>query len=306
MSLEDSRKAVDLAIREGEPWTKLTPLIWAWWKDLKAWEGKDTFNVAFKDQRMSVRQVNKGSTARGGGFDVIHKDDPSQSRPMVLARDAAGIQARLNPDNFVDPKTLKSSKNELGLHDLSASLLDGRRPISEQLKHYQDAYTLFMPLPLEEDLILFDVLNKMAKRETDANVKLIREIRSQLTRVKLAQASDMGTKYVDISDPKDKEGSFRYGVTGTVIRTKGAIGTKATDEELFNRKTNALRYKSILNNTVVSVNEIVVAYRVHAKKEFPMFTVWDDVKKNYRVILVGDKVVSTDQVVTDSGDLQHG
>jgi hypothetical protein len=255
---------------------------------------------------MTARQVNKGTTARGGAFDVINTNDPNKSRSMVLARDVSGIQARLNPANFIDPKTLKSSKNELGLHELSASLLDGRRPISAQLKGYEDAYTMFMPLPLEEDLILFDTLNTMGKRDKDIDYKEIRVMRSQLTRVKLAQASDMGTKYVDTSNPTDARAKIRYGVTGTIIREKGSIGKPATETELFDRKTNALRYKSILDNMKTTVNEVVIAYRVHAKKDFPMFSLWNKAAQHYRVILVGDKVLPTEWIITNTGEQIHG
>jgi GTP-binding protein HflX len=57
-------------------------------------------------------------------------------------------------------------------------------------------------------------------------------MRSQLTRIKLAQASDMGTKYVDVSDPEDQkaQAKFRYGVTGTIIRQKGGIGLRGPGE----------------------------------------------------------------------------
>ena len=279
--LPDSRKEVDIAYREGSDWKTLTPLIDRWFEDLKAWEAIDTFNKAFQDKRMTVRQVNiDPTTARGGTFTV-------GTRQMKLARDIPGIAARMAPTNYFDPVTLRRKKNELGLHDLSASLLTNTRAIRSQLKGYENVIALFMPLVQEEDLYLFDSLNKTAKKELDGSV-LMKTLRSKLTRVKLAQASDMGATFED-TKPGGPEGNFRYGLTGTIIGEdqRGKlikVGRPATAEELFNRKTNALHYKNILINPVVSVNEIVMAYRHHASPLFPMFAQWDKWLRYFRVI----------------------
>lgn len=304
MSLTESRRALNVALlEEGRQWASLRPLVARWWADLKTWEARDTFGVAFTNRRMTARQVNVGTTARGGTFEVRNVKHPEHSREVYLARDVACITARCDPNNFFDPHTLRRRKNELGLHDLSASLLDPRRPISEQLKGYEDAVTLFVPLPLEEDLQLFYVLNKLGKtelRDKDDNEILV--MRSQLTRVKLAQASDMGTRYVDVSDPGASEGQFHYGITGTIIREKGQrFGLPATPEELKARRTNALHYKSIIDAMLTLVNEVVMAYRSHASRHFPMFAQWDDARQHFRVVDV-ESGGYTGWIITNRGD----
>ena len=279
-NLPESRKAVDIAYREGSDWNVLTPLIEQWFADLKAWEGIDTFNAAFQDKRMTCRQVNIDPvTARGGAFDV-------GGRQMTLARDVPGIKARMVPTNYFHPHTVRPRKNELGLHDLRTSLLTDARPIKTQLKGYENVLALFVPLPTEDDLYLFDSLNQTAKKEP-AGAVLMKTLRSQLTRVKLAQASDMGSTFQNAPLPGQPE-RFRYGLDGTIIgeNQRGRavkIGAPATAEELFNRKTNALRYKSILVNPVTTVNEIALAYRQHASPLFPMFTQWNQAAQHFRV-----------------------
>src|SRR5207237_1996466 len=104
----------------------------------------------------------------------------------------------------------------------------------------------------------------------------IRRMKSEVTRLKLAQSSDMGTVYVDTSTRESSPGKFRYGITGTIIRKKGGTGSSATKKELDARRTNALRYKSILEDDVASVNEVVMAYRQHESALFPMYGMRDD------------------------------
>jgi hypothetical protein len=301
LEVQQSRQEVDVAYREGADWITLTPLINRWFRELKIWESTDNFNTAFQEKRMTVRQVNIGSTARGGSF-------PVDGKLMHLARDISGIQSRMAPANYFNPEDLRRCKNELGLHDLSASLLTNTRPIKSQLKHYEEVIALFMPLSNEEDLYLFDSLNKTAKNEP-AGAILMRTLRSQLTRIKLAQASDMGATYSDVG-PGETRGHFRYGLNGTIVpeSQRGKLvktARAATEEELFNRKTNALHYKSILNNPVVTVNEIVMAYRSHASPLFPMFALWNKDARHFRVINTVDMTPTTN-IITNQGNYGHG
>jgi hypothetical protein len=284
MPLSESRAQLNRALLEkGLGWEELRPLVNRWFTDLKEWEAADSFKTAFDDRRMTARQVDQQPRRNAGGnFKVGTVDDVRETRPIRLERDAQGIRERMNPKNFFDPITLKRGKNELGLHNLSASLLDPRRAISTQLKFYKNAYVLFMPLPSEEDMKVYYNLNVLGKTELKGkDDNQIQIIRSQMTRVKLAQASDMGTRYVDIAPESADKSKFRYGITGTIIRDRPkegeiVIGKPATPNELDARKTNALIYKSILDAMVVSVNEIVIAYRSHASRDFPMFTKRDN------------------------------
>jgi hypothetical protein len=63
--LQKSRVAVSLALLEkGVKWEALRPLVQQWWSDLKAWEAPESFEAAFNEDRMTVRQINIGFTAR--------------------------------------------------------------------------------------------------------------------------------------------------------------------------------------------------------------------------------------------------
>jgi hypothetical protein len=275
---------------EGESWKALKPAIDEWKSRLKQFEKADTFEAAFKDRRMTGRQIN--TAGRGGDFDV-RRVHGGVDRKMKLARDVPSIRTRMNPTNFYNSG--KSSKNRLGLHDLSASLLNPATNISHQLKHYQDAVVLFMPVPPEDDLRILAALAKLDDRDEAE----IRQLKSEITRLKLAQSSDMGTVYVDVSTGRFAPGKFRYGITGTIIRAKGTTGQDATAEELAARRTNALKYKSILDDDLASVNEVVIAYRKHESSLFPMFGKWDG-SSGYNV--VNDALKPSGHYISDKGE----
>lgn len=305
MPLEESREALKEALmgdspKEGE---ELMGCFQNWFNDLKLWEAQDTFSQAFRDKRMTIRQVNIGGTARGGAFEVnkVKSDNPKVPvgrTKITLARGVGDIAARGVPKNFFDPVTKARMKNELGLHNLSASLLDPQRPISSQIKKYQEVVACFMPVPQEVDLRLFQLLKDMSKSGAIVGKEdEISAMRTRLTRIKRAQASDMGTKYVDVS--QTDEPNIQYGITGTIIRERGTIGKAAKPDELANRTHNALNYKSILEEMVTTVNEIVMVYRSHPSPLFPMFACWSEVDKIYFVLDVN--LEPTGMSVTDSG-----
>jgi hypothetical protein len=311
LRLQMSRAALSLGLLEsGLKWETLQPLVRRWWDDLKTWEAADTFDAAFQDDRMTVRQINIGSTARGGDFMVSNKfsEETEHQRSITLARDVAGVKQRFAPANFFDPSNFRRMKNELGLHDLSASLLSHKKPIRQQLKHYEDVVALFVPVPEEKDLTLFYTLNEMAKAELVGAANEIRIMRSQLTRIKLAQSSDMGTTYRDVSRLGAEEGKIRYGIVGTIIKTKeGEQKSKAqpaTEQELKDRKSNALKYKSILDAIFLPgekiVNEVVMAYRSHNSPHFPMFAQWDKDRRFFRVV-DSDTLQTSGPVIMNSG-----
>ncbi|WP_321470587.1 hypothetical protein [uncultured Paludibaculum sp.] len=309
VKLQMSRTALSLSLLDGAKWEVLRPLVQRWWSELKSWEAADTFAAAFQDDRMTVRQINVGSTARGGDFAIpnLYSSEKEHERTISLARDVAGVKERFTPANFYNPSTLKRAKNELGLHDLSASLLSHKKPIREQLKHYEDVVALFVPVPMEEDHALFYTLNQMGKNELSDGAHEIRIMRSQLTRIKLAQGSDMGTTYRDMSQPGSDQGKIRYGVTGTVIKRGEGQKSKASDateQELKDRRSNALKYKRILNVIFNPgekiVNEIVMAYRSHSAPQFPMFAQWDKPRRFFRLI-DSDTLQPTGPVITNTG-----
>ena len=297
-SEEERKKRETRLLEEGmdklggqKPWAELVPKIVEWWQSFKKREEEETFNRAFTANRMTARQIDLGG--RGGTFQV---DTPGKTpgRFMSLARGPKGIEERLKPSNF-----LSGQESEKGLHDLSASLLDGTLPIYPQLKHYENSVVLFMPVPEEDDLKIFAALNQLPDRDE----AVLRAMGAQMTLLKLAQASDMGTTFADLSDAGGPD-KFRYGHTGTIIRAKGAIGRPATPAEIKARATNALEYKKILAAGITIVNEVVMAYRQHASKLFPMYGRWDEKDKVFHVLTKDLKPIG--YRITNDGRLEKG
>ncbi len=287
MSLSNSRHKLDQVLLSEKSTEEIEHAVIDWFQALGDWENQDTFEAAFQDSRMTARNIN--AKGRGGSFDVKNIDGKNE-REMHLNNTKQGIMERLDYKKFLHnlDKDCRSFKNELGLHDLSASLLTPDRKINKQLKHYENAMAVFMPVPMPEDHEMFYRIQDMVKGELKDNpyaAKQYQLMKSQLTRIKLAQSSDMGCKFVDISKPDDKHGKFRYGITGTIIRDNMRIGRKASQEELDHRKIAARKYKGILARLDGKkiVNEIVVAYRAHASPFFPMFGVWDEKEEGYHI-----------------------
>ena len=295
---EERQKRETRLLKEGmdklggqKPWAELVPKIIEWWQGFKKNEEKETFHRAFKANRMTARQIDLGG--RGGTFQV-DTPDKTPGRFMALARGPKGVEERLRPSNF-----LNGQENEKGLHDLSASLLDGLLPIYSQLKHYENSVVLFMPVPEEDDLKIFAALSQLPDRDEE----VLRAMGAQMTLLKLAQASDMGTTFADLSEEGGPD-KFRYGHTGTIIRAKGGIGKPATPAEIKARATNALEYKKILTAGITIVNEVVMAYRQHASKLFPMYGRWDEKASVFHVLTKDLKPIG--YRVTNDGLLEQG
>jgi hypothetical protein len=280
---------------EEKTWQELESDVTKWWQEMQAEEGKmKDFSIAFKANRMTARQID--ANQRRGQFQAAHlgsKPDKATDRPIILDNTIAGIGTRQDPTSFIDEKTI----NEKGMHDLSASLLRGDQPessIYSQLKHYENAVVVFMPLPEEKDLRIFSALARVQGKDEAK----IAEWSRVLTRPIYAQASDMGTRYVDTKSGSTGEGTFKYGLTGTVIRKKGDRARKINAADLAARKKGALSYDAVAKSALTKVNEVVMAYRQHQSKLFPMFAKWDKDKQQFNVVPAdptSDKFVITDK-----------
>ncbi|MDT8914949.1 hypothetical protein [Amycolatopsis sp. PS_44_ISF1] len=287
---------------DGDTWSARAGRIKAWWKAVKAAEKEETWSSAFGANRMSARQIGSTQTM-GGEFTVRNKHartDARRDRTIFLDRGATGIGERMKPGNFHDPETGASQKNEKGLHDLSASLLDGTKTPSSilaQLKPYKNSIVVFMPVPAEEDLQIFHAIANLEAPDA----KALGDMRSKLTRVKYAQGSDMHTTLFDVSASPDEPAQIRYGVTGRAHR-KGEEETMADETDLAARRTNALEHSVILKDGAVQkVNEIVMAYRSHDSARFPLFARWNADKKQFDVIDPDHEWAGTGAYITDAG-----
>ncbi|ALG11095.1 hypothetical protein [Kibdelosporangium phytohabitans] len=279
-------KGLELLGGRGTTWAERKDCVEEWWRGVETRQAAETWAAAFTGNRMTGRQIGS-SSVMGGSFGIrnkAHRADRSWDRQIKLDRGKDGIAERMNPDNFDDPKTGASKKNEKGLHDLSATLLDGTGDsvsIVAQLKPYKDSIVLFMPVPTEADAQVFAAVMQL----TSPDAKRRREISSRFTGIRLAQGSDMHTTLLDISAAKTDPPKVRYGVSGRAQRAKGEAEVMCDELDLRARRTNALQHSVILGaGAMQKVNEIVMVYRAHKSASFPLFAKWDDQAKRFAIL----------------------
>ncbi|MFJ8961648.1 hypothetical protein ACIRG5_19880 [Lentzea sp. NPDC102401] len=266
----------------GTTWTARAAQISAWWADVKRREALEDWEKVFTSNRMTARQVN--AKGRGGTFGIMNRHDRkdlAKERQIYLDRAPGGILARTEPANFFSGHGSANRKDELGLHDLSGTLLTSARPILKQLKPYDEAVVVFTPAPTETDSQVFAALSSLDKPDADK----LREYRSRFARLRLAQSSDMGAVFVDDNvDPKAPIRA-RYGINGRVLLPGGAI-IPVDATMLAKRHTDALEHSTILSSDPKAlVNEVVIVYRQHAATDlFPLFAQWDRDTTSYRVL----------------------
>ena len=215
-----------------------------------------------------------------------------------------GIKLRMNPENFLSPKNFKSSKYKLGLHDLSASLLNPNRKISDKQTYNNlknsDSHGLkavFMPLPRQEDLELFHMLNSVSKKYPDQIefYNLIRGYRSKMTRLKQAYERDLASGCFVLNPDNTVNPKFRRGIGGTLKISSDKSRTFETDKERNKEitilKDKAVFYKDILPRSTreKAVNEIIISYRHHGNTNFPIIATWDLTKKQFERISPADE-----------------
>lgn len=261
MSLEESRNQLIDAIRENAGADRIRELASIWFGEIKIWESTDEFERAYQESRMTMRAVNKDAAMKQinvkRNVNTMINLDPS----------VAGTIARLNQDNF-----LKKLKNELGLHDLSAVLLRSDIPLSKQpFKINNDTILIFMPIPLEGDLVAFSLLSIAAKSDRSSALYAdYQMMRASFTRIKYGSSDDMHSGFLTISKTAstgedDGKIHVRYGMANV-------MGGPLMGGILEKRKNNALTYR-----TTVAVeskhhenNEVIISHRNHAGL-FPLF-----------------------------------
>jgi hypothetical protein len=302
MSLEFSRAWLNRYLPRANAENKsfILGLIDNWWIAYKDWEEKETFTRAFTEKRMTVRTIK---------YQTVHS-------PLKMTREAQGhlgkqevpgksdtgikgLTKRMDPTNFVSSRDRSSAKYEHGLHDMSASLLHPERLISHQLygwgfqtdSHAEtregSVYVVFMPLPQTEDMVLYSTLSALAnqlKGTVSEIYEKVRDIRSQMTRIKFADKDDSHIGFVDVSKKPETEYKYRYGLVNGDAEA-GSVDTPT----MRLRKANALKYTCILETaqeralrlgtkqaSLKFYNEIIVAYRMHASATFPLVTRWNE------------------------------
>ncbi|HUI41874.1 MAG TPA: hypothetical protein VL523_07885 [Terriglobia bacterium] len=208
-------------------WGQVKPLIDNWWRVYKQWESEDTWDAAFKEDRMSVRtfagnfdaqrsktvpdpgvRFNLGSDRffrdsaytplQGGDREVAESLFEEQMAPTFKAEKGIDSSAFANPRNFAT----REAKYQAGLHDLSASLLkygDGLSIFSQVHHKEAPAFFSFLPLSMEEDQVVLYYLFRHSKAQLGQPLyNMVRGYRAAMTRVKVAQDFDMATGYTAI------------------------------------------------------------------------------------------------------------
>ena len=300
MSLFDARMLAANSVGKEPPSLTLVNLVIEWFDAYKTWEATDTIEKAFRSKRLTIRTYVRPD-ATGSKWDMVRPGSQTTTPGGVVQTregypydvSGKGVMARTNPLNFAPEANKKYS---IGLHDLSASLLDPAKAISGQLYHALDKelhdgdYAIFMPLPLEEDLQLFDSINQYAKKYRNDFPRfheLIAIYRARMTRIKQAYEYDIGAGFKE--SPRTKENpdkpdfKIKYGV-GTKIKVIGALTPVPTTEGVNDEgklRSNALSYKKILEDTKTKgkYNEITISYRQHASPNFPQAAIWDFKRK---------------------------
>lgn len=370
MPLKVSRDALNLAMQHRLQKTqvvgagRLTELAYNWFKDLKDWEREETFPRAFQDNRMTLRLLNAEVSRSANDYqrdvkafkarqaDGTYKKTGELTK-VYLSGGMAGLRDRSNPANFehrnqsgnFDP-SVQSKKNALGLHDLSARLLDKRFDIGKQgFNLDKTKHAVFMPVPTPEDHELFYQLNFMAKADTELKtdsefVSAVHYIRARMTRIKLAEETDMGAGFLVMQALGSGRTRIRYGLSGAVTEQDEAVVQKRkekqeaelkmtmeerlqsvklrkmdptaemspslTPEQIQHRIRTARNYKSVLRTAEeLGTNELAVAYREHASRDFPMITDWPDRGKETGYYAV-QGIVGEPVYLLDNGQLVSG
>jgi len=320
MGLEESRARLKEALLRKGNADELVPFVEQWFSDFKVWEKSDTFDTAYSESRMTIR-IAKSASTKGSKYEInqgtfdkkthTYTETGRVTGPFVDLT-LKGIASRMTPSKFYGAAA-RGQKYELGLMELPASLLNGRRrTIAPQAYPVTDpCLAVFTPVPKKEDAAMFYTLNELVKSVRTLTLwDVMRQIKSKMTRIKLAQASDMHTGIIKL-DKGDGRTHLRYGYTGTVSVARAPVAAvppvpatatavaaattvsssappppaggpppvagqtdqrDATPADLEKRFENAVKYENILRGT--GYNEIVLVHRENASPAFPVFVEW--------------------------------
>ena len=310
-------------------WNDLEEDVREWWRLYKEWETRDTVAKAYHEQRLTVKGAHLKSWSMPIQAYLVLSENPRRlgaqqdyERPDIpenefgktywaLRKDLKSIEERLDPKKFVPEEGGNSLKTEWGLHDLSAGLMHKNKPISEQQYKTpsRGQYFVFMPLSHAGDQAVFQNINRLAtafRKENEGFYNLVRDIRSKMTRIKLAAEHDMVTNFVKVARPGSDRPKFKFTLlekTDVSIRDKEKgllpdvefptgtkiLGTQQTTPGILQaRQLAAINFQSLVLGELHSYGEVVVAYRQHVGG-FPKFVEFDKKTTLWKVgKLVGD------------------
>jgi hypothetical protein len=242
---------------------KAVTLCTLWLKELKLWERLETFERAFTEDRMCLRAAPSSDDGMQKKQSFTPKPNTVRTDNDVLIRASIrDMPLFQKPENFLNKK-----KNELGLQDVSAVLLSSRKKISAQVFAKVNRQPVFIPLPNEEDLQLFYLIECLAKKNKAGKVyEFYKDARARITRIKYGSDEDMKTTFLKIVDDQQKV-HYRY---GDAHETSGPVDA----DILAKRRNDALFYKSrVLTNKINENNEVTVKIRHHEGGRWPQAAV---------------------------------
>lgn len=296
----------------------LTADVKQWWALYKQWESTDTIAAAYAEQRLTVKGTSTLDVAIGaqdpnawGEVKTFDKPKPgnpkfAQFEPTVqypIKKTNQSIVDRLSPENFVPANGGGSLKTDLGLHDLSAGLMNPKAKLSEQQYKTITPYQIyaFMPVSHAVDQAVFQNLNFLAKSIRENNpdfYNLIRDMRARMTRIKLAAEHDMATSFIHVGATATGRPRFKFSLlekTDVSLRDKASklvgddvdfkdskvIQQPTTPKILAARHHAAINFQKLVLGEMLRYGEVTVAYRQHAAG-FPVFAKFDKASSSWK------------------------
>lgn len=299
-SIINARNAIRNELLQSGAGSQAIPgLIRTWQFEIRSWQDNDSLDVAFVEGRLTYRTLsNIGRHYTYGTNDPTQKKvlgtinndnyqkpllvdavkNPSQvggyeqgaqraqNIEVLLNIGGAGIKRRLDPANFAKHGNQRvSNKFAMGLHDISAHLLD---PRGYKLKSYSGTtLVVLVPLPLPQDVSMFYELRRVGKAQGSQDFKNAMEVVAcQFVRPRLASSLDMGTTYVYKPATLTSAQSVKY-----VKAPSGATSQESPEQCRLNVQTN---YRDILVPNNTGSNEITLAVRKFGNNnKFPTFAI---------------------------------
>jgi hypothetical protein len=224
------------------------------------------------------RGVKEKIVDDNGKEDSVWVRGASRGGKITLDAGGAGMLRRMDPANFERTAQTQSNKHAMGLHSLSASLLNPEGYSGHRFSEI--ALVCLMPLPLQDDVTIFYGLRQLSKSGGSGSFQAaVVTLASEFTRPQLAAGMDMGAQYVLVTSERHKKDSVKY------VR-----GTKNQDQEGQTPRLGRLNarndYKAILKSGVG--NEITIAYRKHGLSgtKFPVFAIGLPGADDYKEVLI--------------------
>jgi len=250
-------------------WETLIDQVDAWWDAHQEWAKQDTLADAYKEQRLIVKGTSEMNTpiqaqTRPMAPKLRHAKDEdwgaSNTFGTPIVKTNASIQARMNPKVFVPDDGAPSRKTELGYHDLSALLLNPLVHISKQQYKTPEDGQLYVFLPLSPALeqAVFQNINTLAKasaRSHEGFYTRVRQIRSEMTRIKLAAEHDMAVAFIKVGvSERTNLPKFKYSLISTtdISVNDELANVEGVPKDTFECKLTVPRFEDALKTLNLS------------------------------------------------------